>query len=394
LGIRRKPHAFTPFAPGISLGYRRCQGPGRWVVRVADGHGGAWIKNVGLADDHEPADNEHVFDYWQAQGRAKQLARGTSDHGRPWTVTEALDAYRDDLKARGGLVANAERIRFHLPPTLAAKAVPLLTARELQRWRDGLTTKIKPGSVNRLMKGLKAAFALAQRLDPARITNAQAWRTGLAGLPDAHRARNVILTDEQVRAVVTAAYAEDASFGLFVEVGAVTGARPSQLSRLEVGDLQTDHADGARVLLPSSRKGKGIKRVERRPLPLPASLALKLRQAAGARDASAPLLPKADGRPWGHCDHGPPFQRTATRAGLDPKKVTFYALRHSSIVRSLLAGVPTRLVAISHDTSVAMLEQTYSKYISDHADEVIRRAQLDTSQPAAGNVVTLPGRRS
>lgn len=73
--------------------------------------------------------------------------------------------------------------------------------------------------------------------------------------------------------------------------------------------------------------------------------------------------------------------------------MTFYALRHSNIVRALMAGVPVRLVAVAHDTSIPMIERSYSRYIGDHADAVLRRAQLDTTTPAGGNVVTLPGRR-
>ena len=395
LPVQKKPHAFTTIAPGIALAYRRNQGAGSWVVRVADGKGGNWTKAFAIADDHEQADGENVLTFWQAQDKARALARGTTDNGRPWTVSEALDAYAADLKARGGLVANAERVRFHLPPTLASKAVSLLTSRELQRWRDGLVHKIKAASVNRLMKGLKAALNLASKHDP-RITNAQAWRTGLAGLPDAHRARNVILTDEQVRALIAAAYAEDSVFGLLVEVGAVTGARPSQLARLEVADLQDDRADGPRLLMPSSKKGRGHKHIERRPLPIPMALAHKLRRAAGEREPSALLVPKANGRPWGPSDHGPPFQRAVIQAGLDPAKVTFYALRHSSIVRLLLNGVPVRLTATSHDTSVAMIEASYSRYISGVgvADDMIRSAQLDAAQPAADNFVPLAERRS
>ena len=73
--------------------------------------------------------------------------------------------------------------------------------------------------------------------------------------------------------------------------------------------------------------------------------------------------------------------------------MTLYALRHSSIVRALLAGVPARVVAVQHDTSIMMLERTYSALISDHSDAVGRRGLLDIAQPAAGNVVALPGRR-
>jgi hypothetical protein len=60
-----------------------------------------------------------------------------------------------------------------------------------------------------------------------------------------------------------------------------------------------------------------------------------------------------------------------------------YALRHSSIVRQLLGNVPVRVVAVNHDTSVAMLERTYSRHIGDHADALARRTLLDVSEPSA-----------
>ena len=77
------------------------------------------------------------------------------------------------------------------------------------------------------------------------------------------------------------------------------------------------------------------------------------------------------------------------RAALDPHEVTLYALRHSSIVRDLLANVPVRIVATKHDTSIAMIERNYSKYIADHADVLSRRAMLDpgTSSGEQSHVV-------
>ena len=166
------------------------------------------------------------------------------------------------------------------------------------------------------------------------------------------------------------------------------------MKTLEVGDLQADRGD-PRVMMPSSRKGHAGKRVERKPVPITPALALRLRQAAGGRDASATLLLRADGKPWSatSADHRLPFARAVACAGLKPS-VTFYALRHSSIVRQILAGTPLRVVAVAHDTSTMMIERTYSRHISDHADAVLRKGLLDTAQPAAGNVVTLSGRRS
>src|SRR5215831_16314322 len=387
LAPRQKPHHFTTISPGIALGYRRGKDRNAWVVRVADGKGGNWLKNLpSIPDDHEDANGESVLTFWQAQDAARKLARGTIESGRPVTVAEALADYERDLRARGGLAGNASRVRHHLPPSLATKPVAMLTSRELQHWRDGLG--MRPATVNRTTRILKAACNLAASHD-ARIVNTKAWKVGLASLRDAHRARNVILTDQPVRALIEAAYADDLDVGVPTETAATTGARPSQLVKLEVGDLQADRGD-PRVMMPSSRKGHAGKRVERKPVPIPASLAARLRLAAGGRDASAPLLLRADGKPWSatSADHRLPFARAVACAVLKPS-VTFYALRHSSIVRQILAGTPLRVVAVAHDTSTMMIERTYSRHISDHADAVLRKGLLDTAQPAAGNVVTL-----
>ncbi len=85
------------------------------------------------------------------------------DAGRPCTVTEALDAYAADLKARGGHPANAA----HLSPTLASKTCRYCIdlARACSGWGDSLATKIKSATVNRLFKGLKAALNLAATHD-------------------------------------------------------------------------------------------------------------------------------------------------------------------------------------------------------------------------------------
>src|SRR5262249_38796719 len=174
---QKKPQAPVTIAPGISIAYRRNKGAGTWVALVADGKGGRWTKGFAIADDHENADGEHILDFWQAQEKAKTLARGSVETGKPISVSEALDEYASDLKGRGGLSGNVVRVRAHLPPSLATKPVATLTARELKRWRDGLD--MKPASVNRTTRILKAALNLAHRLDPARVVSTHAWKIGL-----------------------------------------------------------------------------------------------------------------------------------------------------------------------------------------------------------------------
>jgi hypothetical protein len=86
-----------------------------------------------------------------------------------------------------------------------------------------------------------------------------------------------------------------------------------------------------------------------------------------------------------------PFARAAAAAHLH--HITGYSLRHSSIVRALLAGVPARVTAANHDTSVAELERTYSAFIADHADSVARRGLLEPAAVSDAKVVPLAGRR-
>jgi hypothetical protein len=60
---------------------------------------------------------------------------------------------------------------------------------------------------------------------------------------------------------------------------------------------------------------------------------------------------------------------------------TTYALRHSSIVRALLGGVPVAVAAQQHDTSVREVEAHYAALILDDSDALTRRTLLDTAAP-------------
>ena len=382
LPVRRKP-VFVKIGRGLGLGYRRNTTAGTWVVRVADGKGGNWTRAIGIADDNEDADGIRALDYWQAQDRARAVAHH-SPVG-PITIAKALDEYEANLKVRSGDVANVRRVRAHLLEPLTRVNVAAVTARDLRAWRDGLAKKLAPATVNRTVTALKAALNLAADHDE-RITSRNAWKTGLAAMPDAQEARNVILPEATVRRIMAVADEESAEFGLLVAVAAVTGARVSQLARLEVQDLQDGRGD-PRLMMPSSKKGRGPKRISRRPVPIPAWLATRLRAAARGRPGNEPMLVKPDGTTWGRTDHSARFARTAKRAGLDPAEVTIYALRHSSIVRQLLASVPVRVIAVNHDTSITMIERTYSRHIGDHADALARRALLE--EPTA-KIVPFP----
>jgi integrase len=399
LAIRKKPYSGPALGNGVTLLYRRNAGNGTWVVKAPDGKGGYWTKRIAEADDYAEADSSVILTYFAAQDRAKALAGGgdsdaAASSDAPVTVGEALDAYAKDLEARKANPHNASRARGHLPNRLLATPVATLKAKELKDWRDGLLAKMTPASVNRLVKGLRAALELARRGDGKRIRSNEAWKSGLEALPNTERARNVILSDAEVLALVAAAYKRDPALGLLLDVLAVTGARPSQAVRLLVEDLidpisPIDLKTGKqkprapKLFMPKSAKGGGRDRAKKRgeqyPVPITPELADKLTAAMVGRDPDAPLLLRADGLPWG--DRPALIYRNAFRAvvadvELDPAVVTAYALRHSSIVRMLLHNKPIRVVAALHNTSVSQIEANYSRHIAAVSDDVVRDALL------------------
>jgi integrase len=399
--VARKASYFVRVAPHIALGYRRNQsGFGTWSVRFADGSASGWLKRFGVADDMERANDKTVFSYDQALKQARDLARGEADTETaatgfaPITVDGALTAYAADLEARGACTYNAGYPRKYLSSAMLAKPVALLDPKELRAWRDGLLAKgLTPSTVVRYAKALKAALKLAASHD-ARIENRSAWKIGLEALPDATVARNVILKDRDVSRFVAAAYAHDAKLGLYVDVLATTGARPSQAARLLVNDFHG--GANPKLSMPRSAKGGSKNRTkrmnERISVPITEALAAKLKAAAKGRAAQAPLLLQDDGQPWGGSDaYREDVRELVKGLKLDPDEVTMYALRHSSIVRALVRNVPIRIVAATHDTSVVEIERTYSKYITDHTDDISRAALLH-HEPARGtknNVVAM-----
>jgi integrase len=392
---RNKPY-WARIGQGIALGYRRNQGPGTWSVRVANGGRGAghWTLLIGAADDHDAANGDSVLTFWQAQQKARNLGlaarHGGDSGGKFGTVAEALAAYESDLKLRGGDLGNVRRVRLHLPAAVASKTVATLAARDFKPWRAALLrAELSPAAINRSNSIFKAVLNHAAAHDE-RIGNGRAWERALASIPDAVQSRNVILDDETIRAIVTGAYRVSPEFGLLVEVAGVTGARVSQLAGLLVRDLQSARTD-PRLMMPSSKKGRERKKVAHRPVPIPPALAVRLLVNAQGREAEAPLLVKPSGEPWKRADHLRLFRRAVALAELDTVEpvITLYALRHSSIVRQLLAGTPIRLVAVVHDTSVAMIEKTYSRHIADVSDVPLRRAMLDVGAPAEANVIAL-----
>jgi hypothetical protein len=127
-----------------------------------------------------------------------------------------------------------------------------------------------------------------------------------------------------------------------------------------------------------------------------------LRPAVASRTGSEPLLLRPRWRQvgpvkWEKIGRAPwlsasellrPWALIIKRADL-PDDLVPYALRHSSIVRGLGAGLPVRLVAALHDTSSEMIERHYAHFIVDAMDELAARAVVPLVTPAPSKLLAV-----
>ncbi|WP_292682843.1 tyrosine-type recombinase/integrase [Novosphingobium sp.] len=279
--------------------------------------------------------------------------------------------------------------------------IPLhkLTEDDLRSWRSNLPSGFKPAGIQRLVNYLKAALnSCAERYFsrlPAGLLST--IKRGLRAVGHEHdddddvavARENQILSDDQVASLMAATLEVDREQGWegdlyrLILVMAATGARFSQVTRLRVMDVQTV---AGRLMMPPSRKGRGGK-VSLISVPVGRDVLDVLTPIVLGRGKGAPLFERwrYTQQPgtirWERSSRGPwqtpseivrPWGDIRAKAALPD--VIPYALRHSSIVRGIRANLPTRLVAAIHDTSIAMIERHYARYIADGLDTLAAQA--------------------
>jgi integrase len=432
---RHKPY-FRLVEEGVHLGYRRATVAGRagtWLGRRYLGSQRYETEILGPADDL-PAAPEGVtpLSYDDAVRAAREWARRRAAASRAAaavegtvTVRRAIADYiavRITRSARAGRDAELRLGHHVLAAPLADVALVNLTEHDLSHWRDGLrrggrgagekAAPIAPATLARLLNDVRAALSAGAR--KARLPGdvLAIVREGLHAPEAPDRAREKqLLADDDARRLVEAAFAQDADFGALVLVLAATGCRFDQAARLTVADLQ---AGNQRILVPTSRKGRGPKARAHVAMPLPADVLARLRPLVAGRRGNERLLlrwhhtqvegDKATGRlpAWVRTERRPwrtaaemtrPWRAALTAAEL-PLELVPYALRHSAIVRGLRAGLPVRLVAAAHDTSIAMIEKHYAAFILDMSEDLLRRAAVPLAPAAPAEVRDLAAERA
>ncbi len=395
----------------IHLGYRKHGAGGVWLVRWYIGSGNYHRAVLGLADDII-AEGNLSFDQAAKKGRefvaSKRASRRRERASSRHSVRSAVNSYiemRDNrirAQAAGGRKRSdaASRLtRFVLSHGIASTYLDKLSEETLANWTSSLTKKAKPTTNIRTVNDFKAALNLAHRQyrKELPVDFGEVVKVGLSAVrtneSSAPRARaNQILSDEVVRKIVRAAaeFDEEGDVGRMILVLAATGARFSQVQRITVGDVQVDKR---RIFVPSSRKGHG-RVAGHYAVPVGQDVIDALRPVLNDRPSDEVLLCRwryvqAKGQLWVKDRRGPwtaaseiTRQWYAICESLHVKNAVPYALRHSSIVRAIRSGLPIRLVAAIHDTSVVMIERHYARYIVDGLEELAARAVVPLIEPA------------
>ncbi|MBU3078853.1 tyrosine-type recombinase/integrase [Sphingomonas quercus] len=403
LAVRHHPY-WRMISEGAHIGYYRGPRGGKWVARYREaGSNEPYATlSLGTADDMVEADGEMVLNYKQALDKAnawiKQQANGGRTLNPNLTVRDAIKAYIEIRDARvaahGGKHSSGYYTlnKYALPDrTLCRIKLCDLSEAELRGWQrrlKGVGATTKQRVVTDLKAALNLAFEEHRRALPSDLPITIKYGLKPVFVDDApsEPARdNQVLADDQIRRILAKGKEmdEDGDHFLLTMLLAATGARFSQVTRMLVGDVQPEFK---RVMVPPSRKGRGRKPGKPIPVRVGPDVLAVLEGTAEGRKASEPLLVRwryrqisptkwvrVDRRAWTSSSEMSRWWAEIVKAAGCPGVIP-YALRHSSIVRAIRNGLPIRLVAALHDTSVAMIEKHYARWITESLDELAAQA--------------------
>lgn len=395
----------------VHLGYRKTRRGGRWLVRWYQ-QGAKSYKRLDLGEADDVFD-EGTLDFYAAVQAAKDAVVGARRKvaadidGPAPTVGFAVEEY---LSARNARKAKTEErdvkadasstLKRHVlsHKKLCATRLDEITENSLIDWRMSLDPALKGTTRRRILNDFKAALNAMYRRERRRLPAelAEIIKVGLSaddiGIEDFDIARdNQILDDEIIRQIIEAAFAIDEDLGRMVLCLAATGARFSQLRRMRVRDAQLSLR---RLLVPHSRKGRK-KAAGHSPIRIGQDVIDVLRSATTGRKADEPLFERwrvkqTEPTVWVRDRRGAwtsaseltrPWAVICDKVGLEG--IVPYALRHSSIVRGIASGLPIRLVAAMHDTSVIMIEKHYSRWIVEGLEDLAAKAIIPLHSVAA-----------
>jgi integrase len=371
----------------VHLGWQRWKGEpaGRWILRRYIGDRKYRVTTLGLADDAAEADGIRVLSYEQAEAKARAMV-GAPNGGvtiERMTVRQALARYIEHKRERGQPVRDIEsRGTVHILPSLGDLVVGELTAEQLRKWLATMAaapaqSRPKAGKVRFRAapysdEGIRARRATANRVltmlkatlnhayDEGYVENRDAWGRKLKPFENVEVARVRYLSIAEAERLINAS---DPDFRSLVRAALETGARYSELARLELQDF---NPDAGTVAIRRSKTGKA------RHIILTEEGTAFFRQHTAGRSGHELIFPRGSGVPWKHSDQKRPMAEAVARAKITPA-ITFHGLRHTWASLTVMAGVPLMVVAknLGH-VDTRMVEKHYGHLAPSFIADAIR----------------------
>src|SRR5262249_26200211 len=268
----RQAH-WRAIAPGRHLGYQRRPDDvaGRWLLRRYV-EGRYSIEALGRADD---GDGDGLT-FEQAERRAQELAGATPNNkGRRLTVRTAIARYVEYLEAEGRNTKDViGRAGVHILPRLGDIEVNALTPEIIRRWLADLArspammssaadgklnvrhhdpddeeaVRARRSSANRVLNMLNSA--LNHAFDEGLVGDNSAWGRRVRPFPGVKAARLRYLTIDEATRLLNACAPD---LRMLVRAALETGARLSELTRLQCSDF---NVDAGTVHVRKSKSGK------------------------------------------------------------------------------------------------------------------------------------------
>jgi integrase len=210
---------------------------------------------------------------------------------------------------------------------------------------------------NSLFIYLRAALNRSWRAGD--ITSDMAWRK-IKPFGETDQPRLRYLEVIEVPRLVSAA---KGAMRRFLTAGSVTGARPSELGRLEVRDY---HDPSGTLHITKSKIAR------ERHIVLNDEGQTFFREVCRDRKSTDLMFVRDNGTPWKNNNHWHLTRRAATDAGFDD--VSFYTLRHTYCSHAVMDGMPLTVLAknLGH-VDTRMVEKHYGHLSADFVAREIRR---------------------
>lgn len=410
----RQPHWHSLIRGRAHLGYqcwpvsRGDKAQGRWLLRRYLGSKYA-VQELALADDlGYEADGETTLSFEQARYAALAALNSRRSKSHHLTVGQVLDLYVAFKQAQGQSTSDVEsRGAAHILPSLGDIEVADLTSDQIRKWLSNLSTmpamvrsklggkqaykdppadeeavRRRRASANRVLTMLKAA--LNHAYDEGHVSSNEAWGRRVKPFKNVERARVRYLSVSEARRLINSC---DPSFRLLVQGALQTGARYSELARMQVFDF---NPEAGTVAIQKSKAGQsrhvmmneeGVSffkqvcagrlghelifqnqgRVDR----------VRAKNSSFAERSPARTT-SIDNGEWRAAEQVRLIKEACTHAKLYPS-VTFHGLRHTWASLSVMNGVPLIVVAknLGHKDT-RMVERHYGHLAPSYIADAIR----------------------